>query len=422
MYKKTTLKNGLNVVTSNMPHMESIAIGLWIGVGARYEDKVRSGLSHLMEHMVFKGTTKRTANMLKESIEGVGGSFNGFTSEEVTCYLVKLPARYMELGMDILSDMVQSPALDPGDLEREKMVICEEIKMYMDQPGQHVFDVLAHAMWPAHALGRPILGYMDTVTNFTRGDLFDFKKDYYQPANISIVIAGKLDRHKGISFAKNTFSTPSARKRFCFPAVREKHKKSRLEMFNKKTKQTHVAFGFHSLYRDHKLRYALGLLNVILGGNMSSRLFDSLRERQGLCYDVSSSVKKYKETGAFIIHAGVDNHKLLNATKEIVKEVRDIKKNRVKQDELKRAKEYSRGQFLLALEDTGSRMLWLGDRITQEGEAPPVKKIFKNIERVTAEDVRRVANIVFRKQNMSVATVGPVNKERKKKIERALDL
>jgi predicted Zn-dependent peptidase len=422
MYKKYTLKNGLNIITSHMPHMESVSIGLWIGTGGKYEEKGLSGISHLIEHMLFKGTRTRTANMLKEAIEGVGGNFNGFTSEELTCYLVKLPARYTELGLDILSDMVLNPKLDQKELEKEKYVICEEIKMYMDQPAHHVFDILANAMWPNHALGRPIAGYIDTVKNFKKDDLTAFSNRYYQPANMSIVATGKVDRRKVIDEANKIFSMPSAKKRFLPESPKKIHKGAHIRLFPKDTKQSHLAFGFHSMKRTHELRYALRLVNIILGGNMSSRLFERLREKKALCYDISSSVRSYKETGAFVIHAGVDNKRLLEATREIVNELKDIKENPVTADELYRAKEYYRGQLLLGLEDTSSRMLWLGDKIMSEGKAPAVREIFRNIDRVRGEDIKKLVRLIFNKKNLNFATVGPVKKSDKNKLRKALVL
>ncbi|MEE9499934.1 MAG: pitrilysin family protein [Candidatus Omnitrophota bacterium] len=422
MYKRDVLKNGLRIITSHMPHMESVSIGLWIGAGGKYEEKRLSGISHLIEHMLFKGTESRTANILKEAIEGVGGNFNGFTAEELTCYLVKLPAQYMELGLDILSDMVLNPKLDPAELEKEKYVICEEIKMYMDQPGHQVFDILAHAMWPNHALGRPIEGYIDTVKSFKRDDLTGFSNQYYQPANMSIVATGKIERRKIFEIARKIFSMPSAKKRFLPESGKKIHKGAHIRLFSKDTKQTHLAFGFHSVNRFHKLEYALRLLNIILGGNMSSRLFERLREKKALCYEIGSSIRSYKETGAFIIHAGVDNNRLLEASEEIVNELKQLKNNPVTPGELYRAKEYYRGQLLLALEDTTSRMLWLGDKIMLEGKALALREIFKNIEKISIEDIKKIGRMIFNRKNLNFATVGPVRASDKNKLRKALIL
>ncbi|MGB2706043.1 MAG: pitrilysin family protein, partial [Candidatus Omnitrophota bacterium] len=322
-----------------------------------------------------------------------------------------------QLGLDILSDMVLNPKLDPNELEKEKHVICEEIKMYMDQPAHRAFDILTHSMWPNHPLGRPITGYIDTVRSFRRKDLTDFTSRYYQPANISVAACGRIKRGKILAFTKKIFSMPSKKKKFSYAPVKKGHKGSAVRVFHKATEQTHVVFGFHSINRTHKLRYALALLNVILGGNMSSRLFDRLREKMALCYDISSSVKRYRETGVFTVHAGIDNDKLLAASEEIVREIRNIKENPVTADELYRAKEYARGQLRLVLEDTAQRMMWLAEKVVLEGRAPRIKEIFKNVEKVTAGDIQRAANIVFNKDNMNFATVGPARENVKKKLK-----
>lgn len=402
--------------------MESVAIGIWIGVGSRYEDKKLCGMSHLLEHMLFKGTQARTANDLKEAIEGVGGNFNGFTGEDATCYLVKLPSAYAELGLDILSDMVLNPKMDPAEIEKEKYVISEEIKMYLDQPDHQVFDILSAEMWPGHALGRPIAGYVDVIRSFRRSDITDFKTRHYQPANISVVIAGKADFGKCRKFAKKTFFMPTKKRTFTFERLGKKNKGNGRRILYKDTKQTHIALGFHTIKKMHRLRYSLGLLNIILGGNMSSRLFERLREKNPLCYDVSSSVKKYKETGAFIIHAGVDRKNLFEALQEIMCEVREIKNNLATNDELGRAKEYARGQLLLALEDTALRMLWLGDKIISEGKAPSHKEVIRHIEKVTLGDMREAAGLTFSGKNLNFATVGQVRSSIKNKLGRILNI
>jgi len=420
MYKIKSLKNGLKVITSEMPHMESVAVGLWIGVGGRYEDKASCGISHLIEHMLFKGTESRTANMLKESIEGVGGSFNAFTGEEETCYFVKIPSDYVVLGLEILSDMVLRPGLDPDELEKEKHVICEEIKMYMDQPAHRVFDILGHSMWPNHPLGRPITGYIDTVKKFARKDLVNFRTRYYQPANMSIAVCGRLKRRSILEPIKRIFSMPSKAGKFSYARAKKANKGKGVNFFHKATEQTHVVFGFHSINRTHRLRYALALLNIIFGGNMSSRLFDKLREKMALCYDISSSVRKYAETGAFTVHAGIDNNKILEASTEIIREIRKIKNAPVTADELYRVKEYARGQLRLVLEDTASRMMWLGEKMVLEGRAPRIREIFRGIEKVTAEDIKKAANIIFDKDNMNFAAVGPVGEDVKRKMKRLL--
>ncbi len=425
MYKKKTLKNKLDIIISPMRHMESIAIGIWIGTGGRYEDKKFCGISHFIEHMLFKGTLRRNASQLKQEIEGVGGHFNGFTSEEVICYLVKIPARHLMLGLDVLSDMVLNPKMDESEIEREKKVICEEIKMYEDRPSSFVHEILAGLMWPEHPLGRPLTGDINTVMAMDRIALMKHKERFYQPANMAVVVTGKMYIHKLLEEVNKKFRAGyknSKNKKYQFKKFKITQEKPRLKLHFKDTEQAHIAIGFHAFSRKDKDKYALDLLNIILGGNMSSRLFEELREKQALCYDVSSSVKKYEETGAFLIHAGVDNSKTEIALRAIMHELAKVKKHYVSKDELKRAKEFYKGQFLLALEDTGSRMLWLGDKtMTKEG-IPGLKFILRHIEKVNIEDIRRVASRVFKENFMNLAAIGRASGLRENKIRSLMEL
>lgn len=403
--------------------MESIAIGVWIGIGGRYENKKFCGISHFIEHMLFKGTLSRDASQLKQQIEGVGGHFNGFTSEEVTCYLVKIPAQHVSLGLEVLSDMVLNPKMDESEIDREKEVICEEIKMYRDQPSSFVHEILAHLMWPEHPLGRSITGYIDTVKRIDRKALLAHKERFYQPQNMAVVATGKIHIHKFLKDVNRIFRAKYKNsKRMPFKKFRIHQKKKKLKLHFKDTEQTHIAMGFHALGRSDRDRYALNLINIILGGNMSSRLFEELREKRALCYDVSSSVKKYEETGAFLIHAGVDNKKTEIALRTIMQELVNLKKYEVSRDELRRAKQYYKGQLLLAFEDTGSRMLWLGDKLMTKEGIPTVKSVLNNIENVKILDIQRITNKIFRKNFMSLAAIGPASGLKENKIKKLMEV
>ena len=407
-YKKKKLSSGLNVVMSNMPFMESVSIGVWIKTGGRYEGENNCGISHFIEHMLFKGTFKRNASKLKQEIEGVGGQFNGFTSEELTCYLVKIPSKFLALGLDVLSDMVRNPKMDKAELEKEKEVICEEIKMYKDQPSAYVHELLSEIMWPGHPLGLPLAGYEKKVRAMTKAMLSAYMERYYVPSNICVVAAGKLSDSKLIEETKKHLSYSRKKtKKLSFSKFKVKQKKLNTVAYYKDTQQTHFAMGFHSYSRNHKYKYALNLLHIILGGNMSSRLFEELRERRALCYDVSSSVKKYEDTGAFLIHAGVDNNRVEQALHAVIGELNKLKTNAVSQSELNRAKQYYKGQMLLALEDTGTRMLWLGDRTMSSGGIKPIEKIMREIDLVVSEDVKKVANEIFTDKKLNVAVICP---------------
>ena len=420
MYKKQKLKNGLTVAVSPMMHMESVSISVWIGAGGRYELARESGISHFVEHMLFKGTHTRTAKDLRESVEGVGGAFNGFTSDEVTCYMIKVPARFMELGIDVLADMVLNARFDHEDLQKEKFVICEEIKMYKDQPAEHVLDVLSGIMWPGNALGRPLTGNIATVKKFSLKELIKFRDKNYCPNNIAVIAAGKCDHKKIVDCVSRSFRDRKASKiqSLKTPSIGQKH--PRMKICHRGTSQTHMALGFHASGRNIRERFALKLMNIIFGGNMSSRLFEELREKHGLCYDVSSSYKRYSDVGEIQVHAGVDNKKAFKSVIAVLDEIKKLKDLGVTEGELDRAKKYAKGQFLLAMEGTSSRMMWLGDRLMVHKHIPSLKNVVKEIDNVTAADIHRVCGRIFKPSFANLAIVGGMAERDKNKVKREL--
>ena len=421
MYKTMQSKNGLRVIVSPMEQRTSVSLGIWIGIGGRYEPGEKSGISHIVEHMLFKGTHSRSAKDLKEAIEGVGGAFNGFTSDEVTCYMVKVPVKYLELGMDILSDMVLNARFDENDLVREKFVVCEEIKMYRDQPAEHVLDVLGGIMWPGNALGRSLTGTITTVKGFTREELIKFKEDSYHPGNIAIVAAGEVDPKKVFKCAEEKFRNRKKGKMPSFNPPKVDQKRNRMKVSTGGTKQVHIAMGFHAMDGGVRERFAMKLMNVILGGNMSSRLFEELREKYGLCYDISSSYKRHSDAGEIQIHAGVDNRKSLRSVIAILDELKKIKDLGVTDDELARAKEYTKGQFLLAIEGTSTRMMWLGDRLMVHKRIPEVKDVLKQIDGVTSSEVHKICEKIFQASLINLAIVGKLSDRDKNKLTKELN-
>lgn len=392
--------------------MESVSIGVWIRAGGRYENEKNSGISHLLEHLLFKGTKRRSMKEMKEAIEGRGGTFNGFTSEEFTCYLVKLLAKDADLGVDILSDMVLSPKLDPNEIEKEKNVVIEEINMYKDMPSHYVHELLAEIMWKDQPLGMPLAGSVETVRSITREDLVKYKESFYSPKNMLLIGVGKIAPDRLVSLADKYISAPGPSEAPAFKKVTIKQKAPELLVHNKDTEQTHVAIGLHSLDRFHPDKYTLSLVNIILGANMSSRLFHIVRDEMALCYEISSSVRKYEDSGALVISAGVDQKKLSRAIEVVMKELKRMTSEPVTMDELRRAKEYYRGQLLFALEDTMSNMLWLGEKIIAGEEEFSVKKMLERVEKTSQADIMRVAGEIFKSSNLNMAVIGPV-KDRK---------
>ncbi|MCM8760892.1 MAG: insulinase family protein [Candidatus Omnitrophica bacterium] len=412
------LENGLKVMAEPMAHMESVSIGIWLRVGGRYENKYISGISHLLEHLLFKGTLKRDMMTIKQEIEGRGGSFNGFTSEEHTCYLVKVLAKDAELGVDILSDMVLNAKLDNSEIDKEKNVIIEEINMYKDIPAHYVHEILAEMMWPGQPLGQPLAGTVESVKAISRDDIVAYKNCYYNPSNMLLIGAGRitaeeLEEHVVKYLLKAPKGLPSR-----YEKVALRHDRPCLRINVKQTEQTHIAIGLHALDRFSPDRYAMSLLNIILGANMSSRLFHIVRDEMGLCYEISSSVRRYEDCGAFVISAGVEEKKLVSALEVILKELTRVSREAVSAEEMRRAKEYYKGQLLFALEDTMSHMLWLGEKLIAGEKDISVKDILDRVEKVTQDDLMRIAQEIFRDANLNLAAIGPIKDD--SKIKNAL--
>ena len=412
MYKLAVLDNGLKVAAELMPHMESVALGVWIAAGGRYENKSNSGISHFLEHLLFKGTEKRDMRAIKEEIEGRGGSFNGFTSEEHTCYLVKVLAKDAELGIDILSDMVLHPKLAAEEVVKEKNVIVEEINMYKDIPSHYVHELLAELMWPDQPLGMPLAGTVESVSSITRDAIVRHREAYYNPVNMLIAGAGRIKEDALLKLAKKYLSQAQGRPAAKFEKVRLEQKSPSLRLNSKDTEQTHVALGLHAIGRFHPDKHAISLVNIILGANMSSRLFHIVRDEMALCYEISSGIRRYEDCGAFLVSAGVDDRKLVKALEVILKELARIRHEPVKAEELRRAKEYYKGQLLFALEDTMSHMLWLGEKLVSGEKDVDVNGIIGRVDALTADDLMRVAKGIFKDENLNLAVIGPIKSDK----------
>lgn len=408
MYKKTRLDNAVRVITYAMPKMKSVSIGIWINVGGRFESVENKGISHYLEHLVFKGTKKYSYRKLKESIEGKGGSLNGFTSEEMTCFLVKLPCEYLDLGLDVLSDMVINPLIPHDEVEKERFVILEELKMYRDLPQSYVYELLDELLWPQQLLGMSVIGTAESINSINQEKLRLFKEACYTPANIVVSITGALSHESCVEKVKKKFSPLKNHGVNVFSQVKEDDIGPKSRIFYKDTEQTHIALGFHGFDRAHPLRYAQSLLHVILGGNMSSRLFNEVREHRGLAYEIGTQVKRFKDTGAFLVHAGIDNKKVNQAVELILKELKKIRFDFVTKDELKRAKEFLLGQLEMALEDTMEYMLWIGESIVSLDKAYYLEEVIKSVNQLKREDVQKVAEYLFKENKIHLALIGPV--------------
>lgn len=408
MYHIETLPNGMKVVVREMPTRDSVAVGIWVKVGGRYESRSLSGIAHFTEHLLFKGTKNRTAREIKESIEGRGGVFNAFTGEESTCYFVKILKAHFPLALNVLSDMIKNSLFAGKDVDRERTVILEEIKMYQDQPSQLVHERMNDLLWPSQPLGRFIAGSFESVSGLTRKDFLGFSGRFYHPRNLLVSVCGPLTTGEVLSEVRKNFPEIASGKASSFKEADSAQKSPRFDFYRKETEQLHVVLGFHGPSRMCPERYPASLLHIILGGNMSSRLFEEVREKRGLAYEIRSSLCFFQDTGAFTISEGVEKGKLPLSLRVILNELSKIRKKPVGDHELRRAKDYYLGQLYLALEDTLDHMLWLGEKALYAGEIPERDQIAEDIEKIAPKDIQEAARKYLKTGNLNLAVVGVV--------------
>lgn len=415
-YDLTTLNNGLKVASYTMPQANSVALGVWVAAGGRYENMKNRGISHFVEHLLFKGTKTRSAADIKNSIEGIGGVLNGFTSEELTCCLAKVLGRHIGLGMDVLSDMALNASFDQRDVEKERFVILEEVKMYRDHPDQYVYELLGELLWPDQILGVPLIGTFETINSLKREDLVRYRNESYNPANITVTACGNVRHAELEDICRRIFSGRKPKKFHTYAKMKVSQKRFRSNIFKKETEQTHVAIGFHSISRKDPAKYAMELLNIALGANMSSRLFHEIREKRGLAYHISSHVRYYADGGVLSVEAGVDNKKALKAIDLTLGELKKIRKAPITKKEFERAREYYLGHLAFLVEDTADHMLWLGEKIVNEDSPIDIDAVVNNINRVKLEETLELAGGLFRKENLNIAVVGPSGDKEKNAI------
>lgn len=395
MVKLRTIDDKLKVVAKEIPYVESASIIVWVKTGSRYEPEDLNGISHLIEHMVFKGSRKRD-NALKISlaIEEVGGKINAFTSEEYTGFYVKVPADHIELGFDVLSDMVYHPLLREEDLVKEKRVVLEEIKRYYDIPEEWVETLLIKAIWGDHPLGRDILGTVESVSGIKKEDIINFMDKFYTPSNITVSIAGKIDFEDISSLSRKYFCEDRDGIPSKFLEAEGVIQGDKFIVEHRDISQTHLSMAFLSFPRSDERRYALSLLSIILGSGMSSRLFQILREEKGVVYDISTYPAYFSDVGVFKISAGIDPKRTEEAISSILEELEKMKRFD-SEEELKKAKEYYKGSFLISLEDSLTQSSFIGKWTMLEGEPPDIKEFINKTEKVSIDDIREIADTIF---------------------------
>ncbi len=404
MVQKVVLDNGVRIITEEIPHVRSVSLGVWVNVGSRDEDEKNNGISHFIEHMMFKGTEKRTAKEIAESLDAVGGQINAFTTKEYTCYHAKVLDEHLDLAIDVISDMLFGSLFAAEDIEREKNVIVEEIKMYEDAPDELVHDVLTGVMWHAHALGRPVIGQEEVVRAIDRNQLLEFYDRHYRCGDMVISCAGNISHDEVVEKLAGAFEHLAPRngvKRYAAPRAANKAVCRR-----KDTEQVHLCLGTEGFALDHDDIYVMQVINTVLGGGMSSRLFQKIREERGLVYTVFSYHSSYHDTGLFCVYAGLTRENVNQVLEIVMNELDDLRVNGIGEEELRRAKDQLKGGFLLSLENVNSRMSRLAKSELYLGRITTPDEVVSRLQAVSADQIKRVANEVFTAERFSMATIG----------------
>jgi len=412
MYEITKLENGFTVATATMPHMASVATGLWVGVGGRYENAPLNGVCHFIEHMLFKGTKRRNAKQISQAVEGVGGYLNAFTTEEQTCFYARAPHDKLTDLMDVLFDMVLNSQFDTVELDKERSVIKEEVAMYLDQPASHVMELLNETLWPNHPLGRPLTGTLQTLDGLRREELVTYLRSHYVTASSLLTVSGRVKHRDVVALARKLTKPFAQGKRPTFVPVSPSQDRPRVNLHTKDIEQTHMALGIRTCSRHEDRRFPLRLLNVILGENMSSRLFQVVREEHGLAYSVQSGLSSFDDTGTLTVTAGVDTAKAKPALKLIAQELKRITDKAPTTRELREARDYLLGQMDLSLESTENQMMWLGEQLLNYGRIMKPEDTKRRLAEVKPSDIRAVAREFIRPDRMSLALVSPLKSDR----------
>jgi len=411
-----TLKNGVRVISEEMSHVRSVSLGVWIRTGSRRETSEENGISHFIEHMLFKGTKNRSAEDIARSVDSIGGGLDAFTAKEMVSYNTKVLDEHLPIAFDVLADMVRNPLFREEDIEKEKGVILEELKMEVDNPEYLLHDIFSSNFYKDHPLGKPILGSKDTIRAFDRQMIDKYFQRYYSPSNILITAAGNLNHAQLVDLAREHFEDLRVNGALAPEVAPVPH--ARLVFRDKKSlEQTHLYMGVPAYPFPHELRFACYTLNTILGGGMSSRLFQNIREKQGLAYAVYSELSMYRDTGCMAIYAGTAVETCGKVIDSIVKEFRELKENLVPVEELRRAKDNLKGSFMLGLESTSSRMGNLARQDLYFQRFFTLDEMLESIEAVTAEQVREIAREFFNPKNITLAVLGNLGDFRIKREE-----
>lgn len=406
MYRKSVLPNGIRVISESIPYVKSATLGIWVGTGARNEENYNHGVSHFIEHLMFKGTEKRTAKDIAETVDAVGGQLNAFTAKEYTCYYLKVLDNHLELAMDVLSDMLLASKYDADDINREREVVLEEVHMYEDSPDELVHDLYLNKIWPKHPLGRNILGTSEAIGRFDRDLVLEYYRNFYTPDNIVIAAAGNLTHEMLEQLAEKYFGKMQGAKKNCsaFPPTIAPV----CTVQNKDTEQVHLCLGTVSVPQDSPSIYVMHILNNILGGGISSRLFQSIREERGLAYSIYSYQSSYSDCGLFTVYAGTRPGNINQVIDLILQNIVELKNTGISVGELTKTKEQLKGSLLLGLESSSSRMSRIGKMEITLGRYTTLDDVVAKIEKVSVDDLAQIMQTIFAANTLSYAALGPL--------------
>ncbi|MBI2305156.1 MAG: insulinase family protein [Chloroflexi bacterium] len=412
-YEKTSLSNGLRVVTSSMPHTRAVTVSIFVGAGSRYESPPEAGISHFVEHLCFKGTHRRaSAKEISEAVERVGGHLNGGTDRELTVYWCKVARPYFSVATDVLVDMLRNSRFDPLEMEKERKVVLEELSAVWDSPAQRADVLIDEVLWPDQPLGRDVAGTKETVRGITQPKIIDYVGRHYLPNNAVVAVAGDISHEEIVDAFDRAMGDWYAGPSVDWHPVIDGQQAPRCSIETRRTEQTHLSLAVRGVPRLHPHRFVLDIINIILGEGMSSRLFVELREKRGLAYDIHSYVSHFRDAGALTIYAGVEHKSVSDVIQAMLEEL-DRFKEGTSEEELDKAKEMSKGRMMLRMEDTRSVATWLGAQEILSGRIYTVDDLAAFLDAVTLEDVKQTARQFFVTERLNLAVVGPFRSERR---------
>lgn len=404
----STLENGIRIVTEEIPYLRSVSIGLMVGAGSSIEQKKETGISHLIEHMTFKGTPKRNAFQIAQALDSVGGKLNAFTGKEYTVYYAVVQDKHFDIAADVLSDIYLNPLNKAEDLDLERNVVLEEIRMYEDTPDEQIHDIFISKILKGHSIGNSTLGTMESVSELGRDDILDFRKKYYSPDNLIVSVAGNIETKAVVETVSNWFLSDSGKNKKTKQPLPEVSKNIFLK--NKKTEQAHIIIGTKGTSQMDEDRYIFSVLENAVAGSMSSRLFQEIREKRALAYSIYSFNQGFKDIGLFGVYAGTKKENFEQVVSLILKELKDIKRSGLKKEEIERAKEFIKGSIVLSLESSSNRMNYSAKSLFYYDRIVPIDEIFEKVDKVSNDDIIALTNDRFRNDYMNLIVIGDFEK------------